>query len=142
MSPRRHDYSEVVSYEQAHLRLKTDLGRPTQYNCIECGGQAKEWSYMGGCPDELLDRKGRPYSLDQSRYEPMCVSCHRRRDIALREGRTVDVCSRGHEWNAENTGIRVKRGPSSGIRYCRACNREAIRDRRARLRGALMEVAS
>lgn len=131
VSPARLDYQPVVGYEQARLRLKTDRGRPSRYACTSCGGPAREWAYMGGCPNELTD--GRPYSLDQSRYEPMCVSCHRRQDEATRDGRTIDVCPRGHSW-AENTGIRIKRGPTTGLRFCKACHRENTARYRARLR--------
>lgn len=121
MTPRRHDYREQVSYAQAHLRLKTDRGRPDRHECIECGGGAREWAYMGGCPSELSEN-GKAFSLDQSRYEPMCVSCHRRQDRALADGRTIDVCPQGHPWDAANTGIRVKRSKNTGLRFCRACN--------------------
>lgn len=129
MCPARMQYEEVVSYSQAHLRLKTDRGRADQYECVTCGGNAREWAYMGGCPNELRDRVGKPYSLDQSKYEPMCVSCHRRHDRALADGRSVNECPRGHEWNEENTGVRRKRGPGVGLRFCRACHRENSRNR-------------
>lgn len=125
MSPARGDYRPLVSYAQAHFRLKVDRGRPSGYACVTCGGPAKHWAYTGGDPDELTER-GLRYSLDQSRYEPMCVSCHTRHDRALADGRPVGQCPRGHLW-AENEGIRVKRGPGTGLRFCRACNRESIR---------------
>lgn len=136
MMPHRMEYQGHVSYEQAHLRLKTDRGRPSRYECVSCGDAAQEWAYTGGCPSEQTDRKGRAYSLDQTRYEPMCVSCHRRLDRALRDGRPVNLCPRGHEWTEENTGIRIKRGPGVGLRFCRACHRENSRIRRERLVGA------
>lgn len=132
MSPARLDYQPVVSYTQAHLRLKTDRGRPSHYACTSCGNPAREWAYMGGCPNELFDR-GMQYSLDQSRYEPMCYPCHRRHDRALKDGRSVDECPRGHSW-AENESLRVKRGASTGLRFCRACHREQSAERRARLK--------
>lgn len=136
MSPRRLEYRPDVSYAQAHLRLKIDRGRPREYECVSCGAQAREWAYMGGCPDERTER-GRKYSVDQSRYAPMCVSCHRRQDRASVDGRTVEYCPRGHEWTYENTGIRVKRAASSGFRFCRACHRENTRAYRARIRSSV-----
>lgn len=132
MSPRRADYMEVVSYSQAHLRLKNDRGRPDNHMCALCGAQAREWAYMGDCPNQLIDERGIPYSLDQARYEPMCFICHRRHDRALADGRDMSVCPRGHEWNNENTGIRVKRTAGAGIRYCKACHRENTRRWRER----------
>lgn len=135
MSPRRHDYRPAVSYTQAHLRLKTDRGRADAFNCVNCGGAAREWAYMGGCPDELTADNGVKYSLDQTRYEPMCTPCHRRHDRAVADGRSTDVCPSGHPWNEENTGIRIKRSSATtGLRFCRACNRahaRAWRERKA-----------
>lgn len=125
MSPARGDYTPVVSYAQAHLRLKKDRGRPDRLACISCGKQAREWAYMGGDPDELTE-DGKAYSLDQSRYEPMCFPCHRRHDRARADGRSVDVCPKGHLW-AENEGIRVKRAANTGLRFCKACHRENTR---------------
>lgn len=124
MAPARHDYSAEVTYSQAHLRLKKDRGCPTLYACVGCDAQAREWAYRGGCPQELTDDLGRAYSLDQARYVPMCVSCHRRHDRASADGRSLGVCPQGHPWSVENTGVRKRRGPSTGIRYCRACHRE------------------
>jgi len=132
---KRLEYRTVVSYEQAHLRLKTDRGRAADHPCANCDRPAQEWAYMGGCPTEL-EQRGKKYSLDQSRYEPMCVPCHRRHDRALADGRPVDRCSRGHMWNIENTGIRVKRSAGAGLRFCRACHRENTRRYRLGLRSA------
>lgn len=132
MSPARHDYSEVVTYSQAHLRLKKDKGRPAHYACVTCGETAHEWAYMGGCPNEIDDGVHGKYSVDQDRYQPMCRPCHRRHDRASADGRSVDVCPKGHEWNAANTGLRVKRSASTGLRFCRACGRDSTRRWRLR----------
>jgi hypothetical protein len=123
---KRHEYLPAVTYSQAHLRLKTDRGRADNYSCVRCQGQAQEWAYMGGCPNELIGLE-KKYSLDQSRYDPMCVPCHRRHDRALADGRSTNVCPRGHEWNTANTGLRKKRGPGVGLRFCKACHRENSR---------------
>lgn len=129
MSPRRAEYQETVSYSQAHLRLKNDRGPAALHLCVKCGNQAQEWAYMGGCPNERIDL-GKRFTTDQTRYRPMCVSCHRRHDRALADGRSINTCPRGHEWNVENTGIRKSRGPSTGFRFCKACHRENSRKRR------------
>ena len=120
----------IVSYSQAHLRLKIDRGRPSLYECISCGECAHEWSYMGGDASELTNSRGMAYSLKQNLYQPMCVTCHRRQDRALIDGRPIAVCPSGHLW-AENLGIRIKRTARTGIRFCKACNRN--RTRRYRL---------
>lgn len=131
MAPTRQAYRENVSYSQAHLRLKKDRGRPDGFACSQCGDRAREWAYMGGDPEELSEH-GRRYSLDQSRYSPLCVSCHRRHDRALADGRSTDVCPRGHVWTPENTGVRIKRSRSVGLRFCKACHRENSREYRSR----------
>lgn len=122
---KRLAYASVVSYSQAHLRLKVDRGRPDQHVC-PCGAVAREWAYMGGDPDEL-NEDGKRYSLDQKRYTALCVSCHRRRDRAEADGRSMDVCPKGHPWTPENTGAR---NDGSGLRYCRPCSREKARRHR------------
>lgn len=126
--PARHSYLPLVSYSQAHLRLKTDRGRADGHACIQCGHQAFDWAYMGGCPNELVDDRARTYSLDQLRYSPMCKPCHLRHDRALADGRSVEVCPRGHEWTVENTGLRKKRSSGVGLRFCKACHRENSRE--------------
>jgi hypothetical protein len=71
----------VVGYGAAHDRLRNDRGAASLHRCAGCGSPADEWAYRGGDPDELLnERIGRPYSLDQDRYSPLCRPCHRRRD--------------------------------------------------------------
>lgn len=129
MSPVHGNTRAVVSYSQAHLRLKRDLGRPSEYACTQCGDPAREWAYMGGAADERTE-DGLPYSLDQSLYEPMCMPCHRRHDRALADGRSIDVCPKGHPWS-ENEGIRVKRSRGTGLRFCLACHRASTRRWRA-----------
>ena len=136
MCPARGEYTAIVTYSQAHLRLKNDKGRPDQHDCVACAQPAREWAYMGDCPQELTDELGRVYSLDPARYEPMCVPCHRRHDRAAADGRSADVCPRGHAWTEENTGLRVKRSPGVGLRFCRACHRENSRAYRLKKRAA------
>ena len=140
MSPARRQYRPVVSYAQAHLRLKTDRGRPTNFRCVRCGERAREWAYMGGDPHELSEDERR-YSLDQSRYEPMCLPCHRRHDRALADGRSTEVCPRGHLWS-ENTGLRFKRAKNTGLRFCRACQRENTRAWRLRKKHESLRLAA
>lgn len=122
MAPARMEYRATVGYEQAHLRLKNDRGPASASECFTCGDRAAEWAYMGGDPNEISEGRS-VYSLDQSRYEAMCVPCHRRHDRAARDGRSIDVCPRGHLWS-ENTGVRIKRSHGAGLRFCKACHRE------------------
>lgn len=55
---------------------------------------------------------------------PLAINISRAHDF----NRINDVCHRGHPWDEFNTRHR-----SDGSRYCRGCNREWARDRRARL---------
>ena len=68
---------EQVGYQAAHLRL----GDSTIRQCVDCGEQAREWSYKGNCPDEQTDQAGRRYSVNPAMYEPRCRACHRKYDF-------------------------------------------------------------
>lgn len=73
-------------YDTLHRRLSRDLGSAKTHTCVDCGKQAAEWSYNGGCPNELhdtLNSSSLAYSLDAGRYSPRCVKCHRRKDLSL-----------------------------------------------------------
>lgn len=81
------------SYTGMHKRLFYDKGRASAHSCVDCGGRAHEWSYDGGCPNELYDvieKRPIAYSVDQSRYSPRCVKCHRNRDASLDRDRGAD----------------------------------------------------
>lgn len=69
---------ENASYKAVHHRLNRTRGKPG--DCVDCGSQGKEWSYIGGDPDEKISEEGCPYSLDFTRYVPRCISCHRSHD--------------------------------------------------------------
>ena len=71
-----------LTYRAAHNRVVRTKGRADDYPCIDgCGRIAKDWSYDGAEPDELVDPKhGLPYSLNPERYEPRCRGCHTEHD--------------------------------------------------------------
>lgn len=75
-----------ITYNTAHWRLRRERGSASGHQC-KCGAQAAEWSYVGGAPDEMRspasegrNGHGLPYSADPAYYEPMCRSCHTKRD--------------------------------------------------------------
>jgi hypothetical protein len=72
-----------VKYIAAHQRVHRLKGRAANHTC-HCGSQAQEWAYDGGCPDELIDDRGRKYSPNPDYYNPMCRSCHRAFDRGWR----------------------------------------------------------
>lgn len=77
-----------ISYEAAHRRVKAIYGAASNYPCSACGQQAHAWSYDHSDPNPLMhqgvglwaDKPSVPYSLDPERYDPMCRSCHGKRD--------------------------------------------------------------
>lgn len=76
-----------VSYWTVHQQLRTTRGPASGCPCTDCGRPAAAWSYLGGAPDERVDRRGLAYSADLDRYRPRCRSCHRRATTAARPPR-------------------------------------------------------
>lgn len=69
-----------------HKRLYRQRGSARAYACIDCGKNAREWSYDGQDPNELIGNSHQwrlAYSLDLSHYFPRCSSCHRLFDKRL-----------------------------------------------------------
>lgn len=106
------------NYMDAHRRVKRARGRAAEYMCVDCGGRAEDWSYIGAAPDEMRDKWG-PFSYDVNSYEARCRPCHLRFDHP-----PVDICPRGH--------VIAEVGRNSGNR-CKVCNREDARARYWRL---------
>lgn len=82
----RHRRAENVGYSGMHLRLRRDYGPASQYPCVDCLGEAAQWSYSHEDPDELRSPDG-PYSTDVWYYAPRCVPCHKAMDLAHLAGR-------------------------------------------------------
>lgn len=76
---------DEVEYLAAHARVRRARGRAATHPCADCGVQAGEWSYIGGCPRERISataaHAGVAYSPDPARYVARCVSCHRKHDL-------------------------------------------------------------
>lgn len=75
---------ERASYTAAHTRVYSTRGRASDRPCVDCGERAKDWSYLGGCPLEQRDERGRTYSPNPNMYAARCRSCHRAYDAARR----------------------------------------------------------
>lgn len=74
---------EAPTYDGMHKRIFYDRGRASAFRCVDCENRAEEWSYNGGCPNEHAEEvRGliMTYSVDQSRYSPRCIKCHRHKD--------------------------------------------------------------
>jgi hypothetical protein len=74
---------DEVGYSGVHERLRTRRGPARRHPCVDCGLPARHWSYDRTDPDErhmVIGAKRYPYSMDETRYVPRCVSCHSRFD--------------------------------------------------------------
>lgn len=81
-----HYRLDIVGYHAAHVRCTSDRGAIATHNCVDCGSQAKHWSYNHDDPNEMLGTSGVsdqliPYSLNPWHYSPRCVPCHKRFDL-------------------------------------------------------------
>lgn len=76
---------EEVNYSTIHQRLKRDRGPASDYECVDCGAEAKHWSYNHQDPAERVDQGYRgydlPFSIDPNFYEPRCAKCHKAFDM-------------------------------------------------------------
>ncbi|SKM98396.1 Uncharacterised protein [Mycobacteroides abscessus subsp. massiliense] len=79
----RHELP-ASNYRTAHGRVLSAKGRADRYSCVDCGVTAREWSYIGGAPDEKQQPWVLPhgvptlvrFSSDPSYYLPRCKGCH------------------------------------------------------------------
>ena len=75
---------EVDSYRAAHHRVVKERGKASTHPCADyCGRTATGWSLRPGVVAAGYGgSRGRqfPYSNDPADYDPLCGSCHRRRD--------------------------------------------------------------
>jgi NAD-dependent SIR2 family protein deacetylase len=55
-----------ASYRAAHARIVAARGKAEEHACVDCGGQAKDWSH----------RHGAGYSTHPFDYDPRCRKCH------------------------------------------------------------------
>jgi hypothetical protein len=71
-----------VGYTGAHERVRAARGKVQDHACADCGATARHWSYNHRDPSELTTASGLPYSGDPAMYDPRCVPCHKRFDLA------------------------------------------------------------
>lgn len=76
---------KAIGYRAAHHRVGAKRGPAWAETCVDCRGQAEEWSYDGLDLDEIESPEGLTYSLDPDRYAARCKPCHRAFDLAARE---------------------------------------------------------
>jgi hypothetical protein len=78
---------DEATYEAMHQRVKKMRGVPSKHQCVDCGKQARHWSYDHTDPDQKVQVGKGPYSTDMDRYHPRCVRCHKKFDMARIGGR-------------------------------------------------------
>ena len=70
-----------IGYGTAHERVRTELGPANERACVDCGGEAAQWSVNRNATT-LRFENGMPYSSDPNDYEARCTSCHKLYDLA------------------------------------------------------------
>lgn len=86
--PRIRSHLPVATPGGAHTRVHKLWGSASQYLCISCSKQAKDWAYDGADPAQGYAQQGTEggwvfFSSWPEFYMPMCRLCHKGRDGAL-----------------------------------------------------------
>lgn len=77
--------AEDMTWGAIHQRVRNALGAAKEYDCVDCGESAAHWSYNHQDPNERFDTVGGqtvPVGTAIEFYEPRCVPCHKRFDLA------------------------------------------------------------
>jgi hypothetical protein len=83
------------AYMKAHDLVTKQYGPAREYDCVDCGKPARDWSFNYSADVEVeTTARGAPYSFDPAAYEPRCSSCHMRYDMAQDE-RVKEAMTRG-----------------------------------------------
>ena len=73
---------DSATYNAVHQRLRITRGIAKAHECVDCGGQAKQWSYDHSDPAAKVSEIGIPYSTELEHYVARCIPCHKRFDLA------------------------------------------------------------
>lgn len=71
-----------ASYSAIHQRLTRARGRARTHTCVDCSDPAAQWSYSRTNGPGHRESEVGPYSVDLNDYDPRCVSCHKKFDLA------------------------------------------------------------
>lgn len=90
VSEQHGNYKGITqSYAVVHYRLRFARGRAADQACVDCEGQAREWSLthdavgrrqLVGVPAGEARKEGTWVSDNPMDYEPRCIRCHRSYD--------------------------------------------------------------
>lgn len=78
---------DEATYGTIHRRLRVYRGSASEFDCDECGAEAKQWAYDHMDPNEKQSNRG-PFSVDLSHYRPLCIPCHKTMDLEHRRARS------------------------------------------------------
>lgn len=74
----------VVGYSGAHRRITRLLGKASTQQCADCIEVGAHWTYLGDCPEELVQVGGQTdglrYCLHPEHYTSRCIVHHRAYD--------------------------------------------------------------
>ncbi len=84
LGPDHPQWAAEPGYMTVHRRIDRTRGKAKTYRCTKCGGAASQWGYDHSDPSPIVGSEGCEYSLDISRYDPMCVVCHAGMDAEWR----------------------------------------------------------
>lgn len=62
-----------VLYRALHTFISSRKGKASEFSCVDCGRQAREWSNIDHSYRRILDD-----------YDPRCVKCHKIYDKQLK----------------------------------------------------------
>jgi hypothetical protein len=85
-----HWINEDVRYIGMHKRIYVERGSASLYQCsaVGCVSQASQWAYDHADPDEKSEMQTGylvSYSIHMEHYNPLCVPCHKKSDLQLKE---------------------------------------------------------
>jgi hypothetical protein len=72
-------------YWDTHMPVRRTYGPASQWQCVDCGKMAREWS-------QIHDTD--PYNVEN--YEPRCVSCHRKYDYTDETRKKISESMKGN----------------------------------------------
>lgn len=94
----------VLTYKGIHTKLVREIGKANEFECVDCGKQAHEWSYVHDTDPQDIDN-----------YDPRCRSCHKLYDgIKPTKFGHITICPPGCECKRHY----VKPGTRGGANFC------------------------
>ena len=86
MDPGKYEYTPGIRrYNAAHENVVKTRGRAAEYECLHCGGPARDWAYNHSDPNEAEQYREQTkaivfYSMHAEYYIPLCKTCHLKYD--------------------------------------------------------------